>query len=578
MSNLLDLSAKISLDTSSYDKGLNDSSSKMSGFGDKLKNGLQTAAKVGAAALTAVAGAATAVSSAIVKITKETTEHADEVDKQSQKLGLSRQAYQEWDYVLSQAGVEITSMSTGLKTLTNKLDDAKNGGEESQKMFEKLGISLNDLQTMSREDIFKATIKGFQGMADSTDRAALANKMFGRSGQELTALFNETANSTDELIAKAHEYGMVMSDEAVQAGVDMQDSLDTLQKTFDGVKNNLASEFIPSFTEVVNGMTDLIAGKDGATEKISQGISDTIDLILEKTPELINMVVPIIEGMAGAIIDNAPELLSAGSEVIGDIIDNIPKAMEMITNFLNTDSLPKLISDLCDKIIDNIPAIISAGVDLFSALIDNVTGIIDNLSEKIGPFLVSLVKELTNKENIKKMVDGGVKLLMHLVDDVDTILDGIMDGIFALIDGIFDLLTDPKALARIMLAGLKLGAKLIAGFLKSATGLSILEKIPVIGEIFKGFTGAIDSATDSIIGNIDKMIAQLDADANAAGAYATGAESTGTASGTSTQAARDEKFGKGYVEININGDVKASDVADEIENRLAGKMAGAGVA
>ena len=550
----------------------------MSGFGDKLKNGLQTAAKVGAAALGAIAGAATTVTATVTKMVSATTEHADEVDKQSQKLGLSRQAYQEWDYVLSQAGVEITSMSTGLKTLTNKLDDAKNGGEESQKMFEKLGISLNDLQTMSREDIFKATIKGFQGMADSTDRAALANKMFGRSGQELTALFNETANSTDELIAKAHEYGMVMSDEAVQAGVDMQDSLDTLQKTFDGVKNNLASEFIPSFTAVVNGMTDLIAGKDGATEKISQGISDTIDLILEKTPELINMVVPIIEGMAGAIIDNAPELLSAGSEVIGDIIDNIPKAMEMITNFLNTDSLPKLISDLCDKIIDNIPAIISAGVDLFSALIDNVTGIIDNLSEKIGPFLVSLVKELTNKENIKKMVDGGVKLLMHLVDDVDTILDGIMDGIFALIDGIFDLLTDPKALARIMLAGLKLGAKLIAGFLKSATGLSILEKIPVIGEIFKGFTGAIDSATDSIIGNIDKMIAQLDADANAAGAYATGAESTGTASGTSTQAARDEKFGKGYVEININGDVKASDVADEIENRLAGKMAGAGVA
>lgn len=571
MSNLLDLSAKISLDTSSYDKGLNDSSSKMSGFGDKLKNGLQTAAKVGAAALTAVAGAATAVSSAIVKITKETTEHADEVDKQSQKLGLSRQAYQEWDYVLSQAGVEITSMSTGLKTLTNKLDDAKNGGEESQKMFEKLGISLNDLQTMSREDIFKATIKGFQKMADSTDRAALANKLFGKSGQELTALFNETAESTDELIEKAHEYGMVMSDEAVQAGVDMQDSLDTLQKTFDGVKNNLASEFIPSFKTVVDGMTDLIAGKDGATEKISQGISDTIDLILEKTPELIDMVVPIIEGMAKSIIDNAPDLLSAGGEVIGDIIDKIPEAMEMITNFLETDSLPTLISDLCDTIIENIPEIIDAGVDLFSALLDNVEMIVSNLGDKIGPFLTSLVKKLTEPGFVTKIVEGGVDLLTHLIDDVGKIIDGITEGIWALINGIINLLTDENAMARLTLAGIKLGLALTKGIIQGLEKLNVLAYIPVIGDMFKGIDNLFIGAIDDTLAKIDETTDMLKQLADYRAEHTTETE-TGESVGGSYSGG-----GRSFT-ININGDVKAEDVADEIENRLAGKMAGAGVA
>ena len=44
---------------------------------------------------------------------------------------MSAQAYQEWDYVLGQSGVEITSMTTGLKTLTNQISKAKNGTQAS---------------------------------------------------------------------------------------------------------------------------------------------------------------------------------------------------------------------------------------------------------------------------------------------------------------------------------------------------------------------------------------------------------------------------------------------------------------
>ena len=92
---------------------------------------------------------------------------------------MSAEAYQEWDYVLGQAGVDITSMTTGLKTMTNQIDDAKNGSVKAQERFAKLGISLNDLNTMSREDIFSAVVSVMQGMADTTERAALANDLFG---------------------------------------------------------------------------------------------------------------------------------------------------------------------------------------------------------------------------------------------------------------------------------------------------------------------------------------------------------------------------------------------------------------
>ena len=64
--NLFDLYAKITLDTSGYENGLDNASGKAGRFADKLKSGLATAAKVGAAALTAAATGMAALTKASI--------------------------------------------------------------------------------------------------------------------------------------------------------------------------------------------------------------------------------------------------------------------------------------------------------------------------------------------------------------------------------------------------------------------------------------------------------------------------------------------------------------------------------
>ena len=139
----------------------------------------------------------------------ETAAAGDEIDKNSQRLGLSKKAYQEWDYVLSQSGVDINSVQTGFKSMTNSIDDAKNGSETAIKKFTDLGVSMSDLKTMSREDIFGKAVEGLQNITDDTTKAALANDLFGKSGQNIMPLLNSTADSTQNLKDKAHELGMV---------------------------------------------------------------------------------------------------------------------------------------------------------------------------------------------------------------------------------------------------------------------------------------------------------------------------------------------------------------------------------
>ena len=55
--DVFDLSARITLDSSDYEKNLEDSKKKTSGLGDYLKGAMKTAAQVGTAAMVAASGA-----------------------------------------------------------------------------------------------------------------------------------------------------------------------------------------------------------------------------------------------------------------------------------------------------------------------------------------------------------------------------------------------------------------------------------------------------------------------------------------------------------------------------------------
>ena len=91
----------------------------------KVGEVLKTVGKAMATAAAAIGAGAVAAGKKIWDMANDTAAAGDTVDKMSQKLGMSAEAYQEWDYVLSQSGVDINSVQTGFKSMTNSIDDAK---------------------------------------------------------------------------------------------------------------------------------------------------------------------------------------------------------------------------------------------------------------------------------------------------------------------------------------------------------------------------------------------------------------------------------------------------------------------
>lgn len=165
---------------------------------EKFGSVLKSVGKALVVTMAAIGTAAVAAGKKLYDMANNVAATGDNIDKMSQRLGLSREAYQEWNYVLSQSGVDINSVQTGMKTLTNTIDDAKNGTDKAIEKFTRLGITQEDLANKSREDIFAMTIAGLQKMTDDTEKAALANDMFGRSGQEM--IFNPEAFTAKPII------------------------------------------------------------------------------------------------------------------------------------------------------------------------------------------------------------------------------------------------------------------------------------------------------------------------------------------------------------------------------------------
>lgn len=209
-----------------------------------------------ATGMAGIVASATAAVAGIYKLATGSAETADEIDKMSQKIGISRQAYQEWDYICSQSGVDVEVFKNGIKTLTTQMDAANSGTESAKETFEALGLTWEDGngKLKSQEQMMEEAITALAGMEDGTERARLAQELFGKAGVELAPILNSGADGIEELRNRCHDLGLIMSDEAVDAGVKLGDTIDDVKSTFGAITDRIGAQFMP----VVQTMADKI--------------------------------------------------------------------------------------------------------------------------------------------------------------------------------------------------------------------------------------------------------------------------------------------------------------------------------
>lgn len=511
--NLFDLMATITLDTSNYDEGLDQSEEKAESFGNKVGKGLATAGKIGAAAVGAVAAGAVVLGTAVVKGTSQLAEYGDHIDKQSQKMGISAQAYQEWDAILQHSGTSIDGMQRGLMTLEKR---AVSGSEA----FDALGLSQEAVASMSREDLFAATITALQGMEEGSERATLAQELLGTAAKELGPLLNTSAEDTEAMRQKVHELGGVMSNDAVKAAAAYQDSLQDMKTSVNGAKNTLVGQFLPGVTSVMDGLTTMFSGDStSGIGQINAGISGIVGNISQALPGIISAGSQIVLGLASAIVENLPQLASAAVEIIPQLITGIATMLPMLISTGASVILeiisglasaipelmaqaPTIIGSLVTALIENLPTIISAGLDIIIALVDGLVAALPTLIEMAPEIILSLVNAII--ENAPMLLASGMELINHIVTGFATLGPTLLSAGKNLVMGLLNTLSNLAAqfsvIGRNVINSIKSGISSTFSSLSSVVSTKFNSIKSKITSIMTSASTGVKNAIDKIKG------------------------------------------------------------------------------
>lgn len=139
--NIFTLFGSILIDNDEANKSIRGTGKEADGLGKKLGKGIKTAGKWALGLTTAAVG----IGVAAFAMTKKVTGAFDDIAKNSRKMGVSTDYYQEMEYWASQNGLSLENMEKSMKRLNQRLGQAVAGNEKYSEALTTLGVDLKEV-------------------------------------------------------------------------------------------------------------------------------------------------------------------------------------------------------------------------------------------------------------------------------------------------------------------------------------------------------------------------------------------------------------------------------------------------
>lgn len=243
----------------------------------KIKN-LVSNLKASTVAVGAIAGA-------IYKIGKISAQAGGQIQDFADRLGLTAEQVQRYDYIALQSGVDTEQLAKSMAKARDAIGTALTGTTNTATTaLQNLFGDLSKIPT-STEDGFNAIIEQLSKVEDSTLQAYYANEIFGeRLATNLLPLINNGADKINQLNAEFEELGYLTNEE-VQELADFDDKMNNLNKKVKNLTYNLGVALVPVLEFVFKMLEPFIPLLQAITDLITpliEGISKISDFWIDK--------------------------------------------------------------------------------------------------------------------------------------------------------------------------------------------------------------------------------------------------------------------------------------------------------
>jgi len=295
--SIFSLFGEVFVNTDKADSSLSKTEEKAGSVADKLGAGIKTAATWG----TAIVGGATVAAGAMINVASKAAEQADEIDKASIRMGIGVESYQELAYAAGQCGVDMSTM------------------EKAAKQLEGTDMNMDD------------AMKSIMALGTEEERAAKAAELFGEAtAYKMKPLLQQGEEGFTTLTDRAHELGIVMSEDAVKSGVEFGDLMSDLKQSLQGLVVNLGSGFMPILNDMIKSIIGFMPTIQAIISDLGPVLSDLLQSILPPLVELVQQVLPPLLEIIEPLIPLLSEILKVILPPLTEIIKVLAKVISTV--------------------------------------------------------------------------------------------------------------------------------------------------------------------------------------------------------------------------------------------------------
>lgn len=484
--NLFDLFAKISLDSSGYEKGLKDAETKGKVSLSKIGSALGNVAKVSVAAFGAAAAGVTAI---VSKSVAEYSEYEQLVGGVNKLFGDSADAVMKYaEDAYKTSGLSASKYMEQATSFSAALINSLNGDTAR-------AAELTDVAMRAISDNFNT----FGG-----DISSVQNAFQGFAKQNYTMLDNlklgygGTKSEMERLIEDANEYAASIgqaSDLSIDSFADIVQAIELVQQKqhIAGTTQKEAASTIQgalgmtkaAWQNLITGLSDseadinsLVGNLISSAGAVAKNILPTIKQALSGIGKAVAELAPAIgAGISGLITDVLPDLVSSAITLIGSLSTSLRENAGLLT-----DAAFEIIDVLVESLTDpeGLLSLVDAASEILIKLVEGLTEALPTLLPAVVEIIMTIVDKLTEPDMLDSLIEAAIQLIEALVEG----LFGAQDKIIAMAPKIvFNLLEAIiKAAPRIALGAVELILQFVSGIVGSfgqiiAVGADIIQQV-----------------------------------------------------------------------------------------------------
>ena len=255
-------------------------------------------------ALVAVAGVA-----AMGHFVKKSMETADAIGKAADAIGISTGTLQEYRHAARISGVETAALDKSIMQFGKRVGEARSDTGAMITFLEKFDATLlkNVQSAKSTDEALDLVFKRMGQTASATDKAALANAAFGRSGITMVNMVKDGAAGLAKLRQEARDLGIVMDDHLIRASERANDEIEKLTRVMKVQFMAAAAGLAPEIARIAQSTTDWWKANQ---ELVKTDVARYANEIKNTILEIKGVYDSLPEGVVGA----------AGAGIIGRIL------------------------------------------------------------------------------------------------------------------------------------------------------------------------------------------------------------------------------------------------------------------